>query len=346
MRQIARTAGVSVGTVSKALRNDPALSKARCRSIQDTAARLGYRPNPMVATLMAQLHHFRRRSDPQKIAWIDLWPAKRDRAAAMSVKPILRGAIQRAEELGYGIEVVPAGTIGMSHEQLRRMLTARGQWGLIIPPAPQSAMKYPLDMSGLIGVTIGTSLREPVMHRVSPNHFQGCVLAFERMRARGFRRIGLVLTPSMNDRVEGKWLGAFLACRHQLPERDHVSPLITAQDDRKALEGWLHHESPDAVLVAEEFPWPVRYRSDRTPSRPLSVAWLMQPEGGRDTWGVDYRPEQLGRVAVELVVAQIHRNERGNPSISQTVLIDAVWVDPESCAKPKSSSGAFHGLAD
>ena len=121
---------------------------------------------------------------------------------------------------------------------------------------------------------------------------------------------------------------------------------VTAQDDRKALESWLHHESPDAVLVAEEFPWPVRYRSDRTPSRALSVAWLMQPEGGRDTWGVDYRPEQLGRVAVELVVAQIHRNERGNPSISQTVLIDAVWVDPESCAKPNSSAGAFHGLAD
>jgi hypothetical protein len=29
-----------------------------------------------------------------------------------------------------------------------------------------------------------------------------------------------------------------------------------------------------------------------------------------------------------MVVAQIHRNERGSPAIPHTVLIDAVWVDP------------------
>lgn len=34
----------------------------------------------------------------------------------------------------------------------------------------------------------------------------------------------------------------------------------------------------------------------------------------------------VARVAVEMVVAQIHRNERGSPVIPQTVLIDAVWV--------------------
>jgi hypothetical protein len=44
--------------------------------------------------------------------------------------------------------------------------------------------------------------------------------------------------------------------------------------------------------------------------------------------GLALREEQLGRVAVEMVVAQIHRNERGSPAIPHTVLIDAVWVDP------------------
>jgi hypothetical protein len=33
-------------------------------------------------------------------------------------------------------------------------------------------------------------------------------------------------------------------------------------------------------------------------------------------------------VAVEVVVAQIHRNERGTPSVPQTVLIDGVWSEP------------------
>ena len=209
MRHVARVARVAVSTVSKALRNDPALPEKRCRSIQALAARLGYRPNPLVATLMAQLHHHRRRADPHNIAWIDLWPTGRDHGAAMSDEPLLRGARERAKELGYGIEVYPVGTDAPSTKRLHRVLSTRGQWGLIIPPVPESAVKLALDLRGLTGVTIGTSLHQPVMHRVSPNHFQGCALAFERMRARGIGRIGLVLTPAMNNRVEGKWLGAF-----------------------------------------------------------------------------------------------------------------------------------------
>ena len=333
MRHVARAAGVAVSTVSKALRNDPSLPEKRCRAVQATAARLGYRPHPLVAALMSQIHHHRRRSDPHNIAWIDLWPAGKDSAAAMSVEPVLRGARERARELGYGIEVYPAGANGMSPKHLHRTLTTRGQWGLIIPPVPEPAMRFPLDLRGLTGVTIGTSLHEPVMHRVSPNHFQGCVLLFERLRAKGFRRLGLVLTPAMNERVEGKWLGAFLACQERLPRGERVSPLLAGRDDKQTLARWLRREKPDAVLVAENF-----FRAGVSPARGNSfqrplIAWLMPPDGSRGFDGLDLRPEQLGRVAVEMVVAQIHRNERGSPAIPHTVLIDAVCADPQPGGK-------------
>ena len=328
MRHVARAAGVAVSTVSKALRNDPSIPEKRCRAIQAVAARLGYRPHPLVAALMSQIHHHRRRSDPHNIAWIDLWPAGKENAAAMNAEPILRGARERARELGYGIEVYPVGSDRMSPEHLHRTLTTRGQWGLIIPPVPESAMRFPLDMRGLTGVTIGTSLHEPVMHRVSPNHFQGCMLLFERLRAKGFRRIGLVLTPAMNERVEGKWLGAFHACQEQLPKSERVSPLLAARDDNHTIARWLLREKPDAVLVAEKF---FRTEINRLKGNSFKwpfIAWLMQQAGGRGFGGLDLRLEQLGRVAVEMVVAQIHRNERGSPAIPHTVLIDAVCADP------------------
>ena len=54
---------------------------------------------------------------------------------------------------------------------------------------------------------------------------------------------------------------------------------------------------------------------------------LSEPKNPKELCGLDYRPQQLGRVAVEMVVAQIHRNERGHPDIPQTVLIDAVWSE-------------------
>ena len=329
MRQVAEAVGVAVSTVSKGLRNDPSIPKDRCLEIQNAANRLGYRPHPLVANLMSQMHHHRRRSDPYHIAWIDLWPKGGDQGIdVMSVAPVLRGASERAHDLGYGIEVYPAGREGLTPESLHRMLTTRGQWGVIIPPVPAAAGTYPLDLRGLTGVTIGTSLHEPVMHRVSPNHFQGCVLAFGRLHAKGFRRIGLVLTYSMNERVEGKWLGAFHYCQQSLPKRDRVTPLLVGKEDGDAIERWLRLEHPDAVLVAENLNWPETPRSeDHAVTKPYT-SWLMRQTGSGGNAGLDLQEEQLGRVAVEMVVAQIHRNERGSPTIPHTVLIDAVWVEP------------------
>ena len=328
MREVARTAGVAVSTVSKALRNDPTLPETRCREIQTLAARLGYRPHPLVATLMAQLHHHRRRSDPHSLAWIDLWPAASGPDVAIPTEPILQGARERANELGYRVEVYHAGRENLTPDRLARLLTARGQWGVIIPPVPEACMRFPLDLRGLAAVTIGTSLQEPVMHRVSPNHFQGCTLALQKLRTRGFQRIGLVLSPAMNKRTEGKWLGAFLAARADWLANETVEPLLTAHDDRSALASWLDLQQPDVVLVAEEFAWQTTGPSTRPGHKLPDRAWLMfQPSRSRRGGGLDYCPEQLGRVAVEMVVAQIHRNERGQPPIPQTVLIDAIWRD-------------------
>jgi LacI family transcriptional regulator len=332
MRQVAESVGVAVSTVSKGLRNDPTIPQGRCMEIQQAANRLGYRPHPLVATLMSQMHHHRRRSDPHHIAWIDLWPDGGEQCIdAINTAPILSGARERAHDLGYGIDVYQAGRDGLTPESLHRILTTRGQWGVIFPPVPAAAGKFPLDLRGLTGVTIGTSLHEPVMHRVSPNHFQGCGLAFERLRAKGFRRIGLALTKAMNERVEGRWLGSFHASQQSLPKRNQVSPLLVGKGDHDGIAKWLRRENPDAVLVAENLDWPGSARSkEPKPAKPF-IAWLMLQAGSAGGVGLNLCQEQLGRVAVEMVVAQIHRNERGSPAIPHSVLIDAVWVESLEC---------------
>lgn len=337
MRQVAEAVGVATSTVSKALRNDPSISAERCREIRAAAEQLGYRPNPMVATLMAQLHQGRRRADPHQIAWIDLWQTAVSRGV-MKPEPLLRGARQRAAELGYGIEVYRPAKDGISPERLRQMLTARGQWGLVFPAVPESAMRYPFDLRGFAAVTIGSSLHEPVMHRVSQNHFQGCVLAFERLRERGFRRIGMALSPEINERVEGKWLGAFLFCQHRLPASERVAPRIAAPEDEAGFVRWAREEKLDAVLVAEKPLLQDRNTARRgVPGKPM----LFSIKGTEETpneEGLDYRPELLGSIAVETVVAQIHRNERGSPAFPHTIIIDPVWVEEKKRTARKRTS--------
>lgn len=323
MRAVARAAGVATSTVSKALRGDPTIPAGRRREIKQVADRLGYRTNPLVAALMAQLHGQRRRNDPHHLAWIDLWTDELQTVRGHDASPALRGARRRAEELGYGIEVHAAARDQISPSRLRQILLTRSQWGVIFPPVPESAMHYAFDMAGLTGVAIGTSLREPTMHRVSHNHYQGGLLACGELRARGFRRIGFVLSPWNDARVDGKWRAAYLVQQQLWPRNERLPPLLAAVDRGEDFRRWFGRHRPDVIIAAE--PHVAGWLREAKAAR-IRVAWLAIDMRKRDTWGIDYRSEVLGEAAVELVIGQIHRHERGSPQIAHSLLIDGGWV--------------------
>ena len=328
MASVARAAGVATSTVSKALREDPTIPAERRLEIQRLAKSLGYRPNPMVAALMARLHSQRRRHDPHHIAWIDLWPDDREAARTTDFRLMLQGARQRAAELGYQIEVHRVARDGTSAARLHEILISRAQWGLIIPPVPREAMAYPLDLEGLTGVTIGTSLHEPVMHRVASNLFQGCKLACVKLRAQGFRRIGIVLSHAMHERVEGKWLGAYLSEQAMWPRAERIPPLLAGAEEDAAYRAWRQACKPDAILLAEPYVESWIRRPSGRPTRVPIVTWLRRIESmPATTFAIDTRPDKMGAAAVELVVAQIHRNERGSPQTAHTLLLDGVWSE-------------------
>lgn len=323
MRAVAKAAGVARSTVSKALRGDPTIPAVRRRQIKRIAERLGYRPNPMVAALMAQLHSQRRRNDPHHLAWLNLWTPDLESARGHNPVPVLTGARRRAEELGYGIEIHHVGRDRISPARLRQILITRCQWGVIFPPVPESAGHYPIDMDGLTGVAIGTSLREPVMHRVSHNHYQGGMLACQELRARGFRRIGFVLSRWNDERVDGKWRAAYLVQQQLWRKSERLPPLLAGPGEKAIFERWFVQHQPDAIVVAEAnvAGWlrEMKVSSVRVASLALDVI-------KRDSWGINYRSEMLGEAAVELVIGQIHRHERGSPQIAHALLIDGVWV--------------------
>lgn len=324
MREVAEKAGVARSTVSKALRNDPSISPALTAKVCAAAKRLGYAPNPMVSTLMAQLHGRRRRVDPHHIAWLDLWPRGQGARSVPFWAQHLAGARERAAELGYNVEVHEVVANNLSPSRLRQILTSRTQWGMIIPPVPEAAMQYPLDLRGLTGVTIGTSLRSPVMHRISHNHFQGVQLACDRLRARGFKRIGLALNSAINDRVDGKWYGGYVARQTGWPQNERLPAALLEAGDQLKLDRWLARTRPDAVLVGDTVvgDWIDRLRAD------FQVAWLVLGGGQENCWGIDQLPALVGRAAVEMIVGQIHRNERGSPAAPHTLLLDGNWLEP------------------
>ena len=325
MSEIARRAHVAPSTVSRALRDDPAIPVARRIEIKRLAEELGYHPNPLVSTLMAQVHSGRRVGDPDRIAWIDLWP-RGVSTPAVFMSQLLSGARWRAVALGYEIEVHKAGDQALTPERLRQILLSRSQWGFIIPPVPQHAMHFPLVMTELAGVTIGTSLAGPPLHRVTTNHFLSAQLGWDTLHDKGFKRIGLALSPRMNARLNGQWLGGYVAAPLRRGGEFPLPPLLVNESDGTKFERWMKEHQPDALLLAESFIATWAQSADVSGTSP-ALAWLALEPEQTNVWGLDYRAENIGSAAVDMVVGQIHRNERGSPAHPHTLLLDSVWTE-------------------
>jgi LacI family transcriptional regulator len=58
----------------------------------------------------------------------------------------------------------------------------------------------------------------------------------------------------------------------------------------------------------------------------IGLATLSVLDGNVDA-GIDQNSEEIGKVAVQLLISLINHNERGIPKICREVLVEGVWVN-------------------
>ena len=88
---------------------------------------------------------------------------------------------------------------------------------------------------------------------------------------------------------------------------------------------WFERTKPDALLgtVRPARDWLAK-RGVQSP-RDVGLVLLDWDEETTDFAAVDQNAVAVGGAAVDLVLGQMRRNERGVPEIPQTVLVDSMW---------------------
>ncbi|MGD0651245.1 MAG: LacI family DNA-binding transcriptional regulator [Verrucomicrobiia bacterium] len=133
LSDVARKFNVSHTTVSRALRDDPQISKSLSQRIKQTAQQMGYRPDAMLSALA----HYRRanKSTPiaAEIAWINHWPDPHQLRCVHEFDLYWQGAAAEADRCGYQLEEFRLDENMPSH-RLERILLARNVPGILIPP--------------------------------------------------------------------------------------------------------------------------------------------------------------------------------------------------------------------
>jgi DNA-binding LacI/PurR family transcriptional regulator len=337
MRDVARKAGVNPSTVSRALRDDSNVSKARREEIQRIAEEMGYRPNPFVQAFTAHVRGYRRLPTHAPIALLDTSSEGQHQFTHLYIQ----GAKEHAHKLGYKIEPLHIDTVKGSLSRMKDVLFARGIRGLLImPPSERIHMpelaEFPLAMA-----TIDYSLKEPNLHRSTPSYFQNMEMALRTCAAKGYRRIGFCTYREEVDRIGMHWMGAYCGWRDLQPEENRLgvhyniyTPELEHQENPSAWEkcredfyAWLDNETPDLLITNNLFflYW-AKERGLKIPAD-LGFVHLGVVPGEAPVSGVDQNHRQVGAAAVDLIINQLQKNVHGVPSSMQTVLIYGTWRD-------------------
>lgn len=326
-RAVAALSGVCQTTVSLALRDDPSIPTATRERIRRVAEKAGYRPNPQVASLMAQIRRHRRTRTTGCIALLADAANRSDWLDQDFIRRQVDGMKSRATALGFRAEPFFLRARGMTAARLDRILHARGIRALVLAGPKHSD----IDLSALrwadfACATISYTWDAPAVDRVSSHHRHNMDVVLAELEARGHRRIGLSLQPHEVEAVDRNWLSGLLVMQRRLPASRRL-PLFVGRHQPAAFPefaAWMERWRPDALVTLEgwEETW-LRRLGLRAPAD-LVHACVNRPDGSRVA-GIVEDHALIGSTVIELLVAQVQRNEYGLPARPRLTLINGEW---------------------
>lgn len=331
LQDVADRAGVHRSTVALALRDHPRIPADTRRAIQGIARRLGYRLNPLVAALM-QSRRNGRAVRHVTLAFVTSYPTRYGWRPEHHDRPnFYPGAVERARDFGYKLEHFWLAEPGMTPARFSHILGTRGIHGLILGRLPPGRHALELDWDRFSAVALGMTLRAPLLHHVTENHYDTAWRGMQQCLDRGYRRIGFVFSEANDSpRVGDRWLGAYLTQQLKLSRRDRLPICPGVPADAAQFSSWFRRHRPDALLVNHSQPVVAWLRDlGRQVPRDVGLVELEDhPELG--CAGVYYDPAKIGALAVEMLIGLMHRNEKGVPADPHEILLTGEWREGQT----------------
>jgi len=338
VREIARQMGVSHGTVSMALRNDPRVAVETRAKVRRYAEKTGYRPDPMLEALAYCRRSKAGRPVKAKVAWINA-EVEADRSLhCPEFAGYWKGAKAAAEKHGFQIEELRMGP-EVTPERLHRVLKARRIRGILLPPHSHQPHWGDFPWGDYAVVRLGRSLKFPTTHLVAPDLMSNAMLAYRSMRERGYRRIAFV-TGRFELAPHGHLAGAgWLAAQEMAPEEDRV-PAFTfltypVQERVEPFRRWLDQFQPDAILSDGSDIHDLLKEAKVNVPGDLGLAMIHVPGGGADS-GVHPNAEEIGRAAFLMLNSQINEGSKGEPKVLRQLVVQGDWVDGTSLPRKET----------
>lgn len=335
IRILAEALGLAPSTVSDALRGTGRVGRATARRVCAFARRVGYRTNPLTATVLSEIRRTKGSTYHGTIAMLDLhepthWPH------GPFPREIVAGARERAGQMGFSVEEFVVGLPALSMARLATILRSRSIHGIIVLPSWSPPDLSGMNWSRYAGIYTDSVTSTPALHSVCLDHYGSMMQLLERLVRRGYRRPGLIMEQGRDLRIQHRQTAAYQAFQFHHPKLTPVPVLLTpgVPDAAQDFAPWFQAHRPDVVL--SHFVQTQDWIAGCTPKGRSVAGFVLLNvlERTRPCAAIDLQPRVLGARAVELVVGQILRNELGVPAWPSRNMILASWVEGPSVRPP------------
>lgn len=324
--QIASRAGVHVTTVSLALRDSPRLPEQTRARIQGLARQMGYVPDATLSALNAYRTQVRAPVFQATLAYFNNYPARHGLMSVPTFRDYYLGALRRAEELGYKLEEIWLHEPHLTSKGIRSRLISKGIRGVLVFPQAEPGALPGFAWEEFSAVALGYSVTSPQLHRVTNHQFRSVLHLLRELRYLGYRRIGINVAEEYDRRMNLAPSAAYAAYDRTLPARERV-PVLTPRyrNDVFRLAKWMERHRPDAIICQDFSMWDKMLSLGLRVPEDIGLAYIHVGKTETLLSGIHQNDEEIGRSAVDFLVAMLHRNERGLPRVAQHLLVDGTW---------------------
>jgi len=354
LRMIAQKAGASRTTVGEALRpGSTAVSPELRERIRQIAVEVGYQKNPVLSELMAHLRRNQVHSFRGKLALLN---ANADRDALKrhpTIPTYVTGAERRAATLGYSFDHFWLHDPALDAAAWLRIFSTRALKGILIVGL-MDQVTLPDHLKELWKhfptVVTGVRTRNPVLSFSCVDHHALVMAAFERALELGYTRPALVMDPTIDDLVEGRFTAGMLMSQTKIPAKQRLpifGAMAAARKNPAVFGRWLQQHQPDVILTLYNivFDW-LAAAKWRVP-QDVGVIQLEWRTSRPDVAGMNQHNDMVGEAAVDMLIHKIYHHEFFDESFPRATLIGATWTDGTSVRpqKPARRAAAKAGRA-
>lgn len=242
MTDVARHAGVSPMTVSRALRSPEKVSEETRQRVAAAISQTGYLPNRIAGSLA---------SNRSNVVGL-IVPSIRNSLFADTIQ----GISDVLGKNGYHLMIADSGHLLSDEEALIAAFLAQRVCGIVLHNTKHTAQAYRIiRQAGVPVVETGNLVRQPLDMIVSYSNFQASRAMTTHLARLGYRTIGFVsLATRDNDRARERRKGYFAAIEECGLTRDPTLALEVAPGLASGAEALVrlveHHRRLDAVFFA------------------------------------------------------------------------------------------------